>query len=230
MPPTWGTSTYSFVSGGGLADHMYRGPTAPLLLATALCVGLAATPARAGEFVAGVKRDTSSFCGVRSRVLGAEGHERIKNRLAERIAAVPGVTLVRQPFEVRVPHTRRSTLTVLRGAHEGVHDGVTSYITEVSPSFIRRASIQFGLYLPQEGPDAPPNQGLGPYLLDLNQKVTSGYVKPTQTIGGEQDATIAGIRFQFASFASDTDDTIVIWLPEKRVAINNHFWPTRGSG
>ena len=111
-------------------------------------------------------------------------------------------------------------------AHEDVHDGVTSYMAELGPSFARRASIQFGLFVPKEGPDAPPNEGLGLYLLDLEKGVTSGYIKPTRTIRGEQEATIAGIRFRFASYASDADDTIVIWMPEKRVAINNHLWPT----
>jgi len=111
-------------------------------------------------------------------------------------------------------------------AHEDVHRTATSFITEIAPTFTRRASFQFGMFLPGEGPDSAPNQGLGLHLLDMKKGVTSGYLAPTAIISGEQEETIAGVRFRFASFGSDTDDTILIWVPDKKMAINNHFWPT----
>lgn len=111
-------------------------------------------------------------------------------------------------------------------AHKDVHKTATSFITEIAPTFTRRGSFQFGVFLPNEGPDSPPNQGLGLYLFDLKKGVTSGYVAPTHIINDNREEIIAGVRFQFASYASDTDDTVVIWLPDKKVAINNHFWPT----
>ena len=123
-----------------------------------------------------------------------------------------------------VPEDRREDIEIW--AHRDVHRTATSFITEISPTFLRRASIQFGIFLPPDGPDSAPNQGLSLYLFDRTKGVTSGYLAPNRTISGRQEETIAGVKFQFASFASDTDDTIVIWLPDKKVAINNHFWPT----
>jgi len=119
---------------------------------------------------------------------------------------------------------RRNDLSIW--AHKDVHRTATSFITEIAPTFTRRACFQFGMFLPAEGPDSAPNQGLGLHLFDMKKGVTSGYLAPTRTISGEQEETIDGVRFRFASFTSDTDDSVVIWMPDKKVAINNHFWPT----
>jgi len=110
--------------------------------------------------------------------------------------------------------------------HELLHDTYVNIASEIGQTFVRRLAIQFGLHLPMEGPDAMPNMGIGPYFLDMRQGIpTNGYVQPTHIISDGDDLVIDGVRFHFANFASDSPDTLVIYLPDKKVAVNNHFWP-----
>lgn len=85
---------------------------------------------------------------------------------------------------------------------------------------------QFGISLPPEGPDSMPNVGIGTHFKDPNRPMTThGYVPPNRAIEGHSDVTIAGERVVLTPIPSDSDDTIVIWLPERGVCINNHLWP-----
>lgn len=110
--------------------------------------------------------------------------------------------------------------------HELLHETYENIASEIGQTFVRRLAIQFGLHLPMTGPDAMPNMGIGPYFLDMSHGTpTNGYVQPTHIISGRETLEIDGVRFHLASFASDSPDTLVIYLPDQKVAINNHFWP-----
>ena len=99
-------------------------------------------------------------------------------------------------------------------------------VGDLYPFMIQRVCMQFGLYLPEHGPDAMPNEGLGPFFFPLSRYTpTGGFVPPNHAIDDGQEAEIDGVRFQFFHTPSDSDDTILIWLPEHRVAINNLAWP-----
>ncbi len=97
---------------------------------------------------------------------------------------------------------------------------------EVGPVRSRGVVQQFGILLPDEGPDALPNVGLGPFWKDPNRpRTTHGYVPPNRFVDGPTDTTIAGERVVLTPVPSDSEDTVVIWLPDRAVCINNHLWP-----
>lgn len=91
--------------------------TSLLLLAVVFCAGRLS----GADFVADIKNDTEKLCDTPSRLLGTPGHEKGKKILIERINALSGVKLVRQPFPVMVPKTNRAKLTVESGALQGSH-------------------------------------------------------------------------------------------------------------
>ncbi len=85
---------------------------------------------------------------------------------------------------------------------------------------------QFGITLPGDGPDSLPNVGLGPFWKDPDRPATThGYVAPNNLVDGPTDVTIAGERIVLTPVHSDSEDTLVIWLPGRRTCVNNHLWP-----
>lgn len=97
---------------------------------------------------------------------------------------------------------------------------------EVGPMRTLGLVGQFGLTLPSDGPDSLPNVGLGPFWKDPDRPVTTnGYVRPNRVVDGPTDTTIADERIVFTPVHSDSDDTLVIQLPDRRTCVNNHLWP-----
>lgn len=54
----------------------------------------------------------------------------------------------------------------------------------------------------------------GPQILG-----PSGFLPPTQSVKGELKTTIAGVEFDLIAAAGETQDIILVWLPEKKVLI-----------
>lgn len=51
--------------------------------------------------------------------------------------------------------------------------------------------------------------------MPVNHPVTNG-----------EELTIAGLRFQFFTEGNtDSDDTMTVWMPDQKVALNNVLWP-----
>jgi alkyl sulfatase BDS1-like metallo-beta-lactamase superfamily hydrolase len=97
---------------------------------------------------------------------------------------------------------------------------------DVGPVRLRGLVSQFGIMLPGDGPDCMPNVGIGPFWKDPGRPVTTpGYVAPNRTIDGPTELTIAGERIVCTPIHSDSDDTIVIWFPDRGACVNNHLWP-----
>jgi len=93
-----------------------------LLLAAALFAAAHfAGPAGAADFLEDVRRDAEALSAFPSRILGSPGHEEARDILVKRIEDIPGVRLVRQPFPVMVPTTKRAELVVEGGAFKGTH-------------------------------------------------------------------------------------------------------------
>jgi len=131
-------------------------------------------------------------------------------------------------------HYVAGTEAVLEGAPTGVeiwaHERVTQNrarsVAELGPTFLRRLACQFGLLLPTDGEDAMPNLGIGPFFFNPDAPGrTDGFVPPTHTVNGPTELVIAGIRFWVEPAVSDSDDTLIVWLPDDDVAVNNHVWP-----
>lgn len=98
--------------------------------------------------------------------------------------------------------------------------GAPAYFPALSPLLTARAVQQFNLFLPKEGPDAwysPTNLGLGEYVfLPVNRPVADGEI-----------VDVLGIRIQFFT-RYGTDDKVhtTVWLPDRKIAIQNALWAT----
>ncbi len=106
--------------------------------------------------------------------------------------------------------------------HERVHYNYTQGRPEIFPTYVRKISTQMGNHCPAEGPDAPPNAGLGgEYHTSAGRY---GYVQPTHTVSEPTDIEIDGVAIRLIPAISDTDDCLTIYLPKQRVVHENIFW------
>jgi alkyl sulfatase BDS1-like metallo-beta-lactamase superfamily hydrolase len=111
-------------------------------------------------------------------------------------------------------------------AHPDLMLNMSRMVGDLSPFIVRRAAIQFGLFLPKDGADSMSHQGIGPFLYELDKyKPTTGFVRPTHTAADGEVVEIDGVKIQFFHAWGDTDDTLLIWHPETRAVINNIAWP-----
>jgi len=110
--------------------------------------------------------------------------------------------------------------------HERIPEVRANVGAEIGPAYMRRLALQFGLFLPGDGPDAMPNQGLGPFFFNPNHPTrTPGSLPLTHPVSGETQATIAGERVELIPAAADSEDSLILWLPDRGVVINNNVWP-----
>ena len=85
---------------------------------------------------------------------------------------------------------------------------------------------QFGMMLPDEGPDALVGGGLGRFYRNpAHGRGTDGYIEPNQLISKPGTAQIAGLRVDYAPAPSDADDNINLFFPELGLCVNNLVWP-----
>jgi alkyl sulfatase BDS1-like metallo-beta-lactamase superfamily hydrolase len=93
-----------------------------------------------------------------------------------------------------------------------------SVFPEISSLLNSGAVQQFHMMLPKQGKDAP----FGAYI---SMPDVSGYVKPTMEVSDGQVLNIDGVDFQFfTNFNIDSDDQLLVWLPGKKLVLNNAFW------
>jgi alkyl sulfatase BDS1-like metallo-beta-lactamase superfamily hydrolase len=97
-------------------------------------------------------------------------------------------------------------------AHETMINTVISNASVVAPILGLRSSYSFGVML-EVGPEGRVNQGLGPQLV----RGQSGFIAPTKTFKDSLDVEIAGVKLHLRYAPSETDDEIVVWLPETKV-------------
>lgn len=111
-------------------------------------------------------------------------------------------------------------------AHKDMMQVMSRALGDLAPFLTRRVAMQFGMFLPADGPDSMPNQGLGETFFPLDRyKPQPGFVRPNRWIDDGQSENIDGIPFQFWHAPSDSDDTLLIWMPDDGVVINNIAWP-----
>jgi len=97
---------------------------------------------------------------------------------------------------------------------------------EVGP--ISRSGLihQFGIRLPDDGPDALVGDGIGRAFRNAEHApFTEGFVPPTDTFDEPITITLAGLTVDMTPAPSDADDSVTIWFPDLRVCVNNLMWP-----
>jgi alkyl sulfatase BDS1-like metallo-beta-lactamase superfamily hydrolase len=96
--------------------------------------------------------------------------------------------------------------------HEKLMQGLLNQLSVVGEAIGIRSYYTFGNFL-DPGPDGTVNQGIGPKL----QLGTAGFLSPTRTFADRLEVTIAGLDLVLLHAPSETDDEIVVWLPEKKL-------------
>lgn len=117
-------------------------------------------------------------------------------------------------------------------AHEYHIKNIMSTFGDISDGFFRRLHIYHGSFLDLEGEDGFAGEGLGPYYKNPKyDNLTFGYLPPNRLIENvdKTEAEICGVKFEFYPAPSETDDSMIIWLPEYGVAVDNHAWPAFAS-
>jgi len=128
--------------------------------------------------------------------------------------ALGGGALVDDPTSVTVIGHKKLNETVKANLQGG---GAPSAIPELGPVLTARASVQFSNFLPLKGEDASIADRIKvkePAFLPMNMPVTN-----------EQKLTVAGLELQFFTEHISDDHNVTVWIPEKRVVLNNFFWP-----
>jgi len=98
--------------------------------------------------------------------------------------------------------------------------GAPAYFPEVSPYLTARALQQFNYFLPDEGPDSwysPTNLSMGEMaFLPVNRVPEDGEV-----------LELLGIKMQFfTKYGTDDKAHTTVWLPDRRICIQNALWST----
>ncbi|HYD46773.1 MAG TPA: alkyl sulfatase dimerization domain-containing protein, partial [Terriglobales bacterium] len=97
-------------------------------------------------------------------------------------------------------------------AHAGLMQGLLHQLSVVGEAVGIRSLYTFGAFL-DKGPLGSVNEGIGPTLV----QGPTGFIAPTRTFEDRLAETIAGVRLELIHMPSETDDEIVVWLPELRV-------------
>ena len=112
-------------------------------------------------------------------------------------------------------------------AHELVAYNLTRMAADVGPVAARGLIHQFGISLPEDGPDALVGAGLGRFYRNpAHGRGTSGHITPTNLVSEKLTTTIAGLEVTMSPAPSDANDNINIFFPELELCVNNIVWPT----
>src|SRR6266404_7569889 len=99
-------------------------------------------------------------------------------------------------------------------AHETLMDTVISNASVIAPILGLRSAYSFGIAL-ERGPEGSVNEGIGPKLI-LGQL---SFIAPNKIFKDSLDVEVAGVKLHLQHAPSETDDEIVVWLPDNRVLL-----------
>ncbi|MBP6820335.1 MAG: MBL fold metallo-hydrolase [Acidobacteria bacterium] len=97
-------------------------------------------------------------------------------------------------------------------AHETMMNTVISNASVIAPILGLRSTYSFGVLL-ESGPQGKIHQGIGPQLV-VGQR---SFITPTKTFKDSLDVEIAGVKMRLIYAPSETDDEIIVWLPEQKL-------------
>ena len=110
--------------------------------------------------------------------------------------------------------------------HAGIDENRARIAGAIAPRATRGMVQQFGINLPEDGPDALLHCGLGlSYRNKDHAPFTQGYIPAHHQFTDTLGCTIAGLQVEMVSAPSDATDSITIWFPELDLVVNNLVWP-----
>lgn len=102
-------------------------------------------------------------------------------------------------------------------AHASTNLYLDRVINIVRPIISQRSSRMFGTRLPI-GPLGFVNDGIGPFLgVGGDQTGTIGIIRPNHVFQDRLEVDIAGVQFVMEHAPGETNDQILVWLPERGV-------------
>ena len=122
--------------------------------------------------------------------------------------------MVDDPESVMVIGHEKLNETVKENLQSG---GLKATIPELGPVMSARAAVQFSNFLPSEGPDAT--------LAGRLQFKEPAFLPVTHPVQDGETLNIAGLDVQFFTKYKSDDYSVTAWIPSKKVALNNFFWP-----
>jgi alkyl sulfatase BDS1-like metallo-beta-lactamase superfamily hydrolase len=129
--------------------------------------------------------------------------------------AMGGGALVDNPEDVLIighPKLNETVKSMLQGG------GSPSAIPEVGPLMTSRVLIQFNNFLPTEGPDAALAG-----KLELGKPIA--FLPANKTVEDGEELEVLGIKMQFFTKYTSDDYNLTVYVPEKKLVMNNFFWP-----
>ena len=106
-------------------------------------------------------------------------------------------------------------------SHETLPKHVARVTNVLLPTIETNAMRMFGERL-AEGGEAIINDGIGPELKQIGAKDglgARGYLPPNRTFSDRLDLDIEGVKLSLIHAPGETDDQIVVWLPDLRVLL-----------
>jgi linear primary-alkylsulfatase len=99
---------------------------------------------------------------------------------------------------------------------------VKRLFTEIGPVIGSRSLRMYGNFL---GPGQVLNVGIGP-RMGIRPDSRLGFVRPTRTFSETLESEVAGVRFKLIHAPGETEDQIVVWLPELKTLIpaDDFYW------
>ena len=97
-------------------------------------------------------------------------------------------------------------------AHAKMMQGLLNQLSVVGEAIGVRSMYTFGAFL-DHGARGAVNEGIGPVLVNA----ATGFIPPTHTFDDRLELTIAGVHLELLYAPSETDDEIVVWLPEEKL-------------
>jgi len=123
--------------------------------------------------------------------------------------------LVDDPDDVLIighPNLNETVENSLKGG------GSPSAIPEVGPLMTSRVLIQFNNFMPTEGPDAAITG-----KLEVGKPIA--FLPANKTVQDGETLELLGIKMQFFTEYVTDDYNLTVFVPEKKLVMNNFFWP-----
>lgn len=103
--------------------------------------------------------------------------------------------------------------------HPDLNSNMEEVLSYLAPISMRRGAKQFGHHLPTEGPDA--EYSITEPTFDDPALNASGHMPVTHPVEDGQVITIDGLEVVFHHAIADTEDSLVIHIPELDVVVHN---------
>lgn len=159
--------------------------------------------------------------------LSREYAEKAMSMLPEHIANQPVVGLIYTHWHYIVGagnwNVSEDTVVIAHENHKAELGAALSTESPLAQVRQIRGGIQLGSFLPEKGADSPSVTGL--VNVDFTPEEMQNYTPPTMLVGDEETSiVIDGMEFVTHMAHTDTMDGISIYIPEKKVSVDNTFW------